>query len=71
MGFQVFCLSVVGALVGGGIALLIGSTRSLGDAALLMATTVAWGLFFSGCLSVGAVAYAEFCDVAEILQVEG
>lgn len=71
VGLQVFCLSLVGALVGGGFPLLIGPWRSLRDAALLMSATVVWGLLFSGCLSMGAIAYTEFCDVAAILQVEG
>lgn len=71
VGFQVFCLSVVGSLVGGGFALLIGSSRSPADATLLILATVAWGLFFAGCLSIGVIAYADFCDVAAILQLEG
>ena len=71
VGFQVFCLSVAGSLVGGGFALLIRSSRSPGDATLLILATVAWGLFFSGCLSVGVIASTEFSDVAEILQMEG
>jgi hypothetical protein len=70
-GFQYFCLSLLGALIGGGFALLTGPPRSLDDAFWLMVATLGWGLLFSSCVSIGPIAYTEFCDVVPVFRIEG
>lgn len=70
-GLQYFALSLLGALIGGGIALVFGPSRSLDDAFWLMMATLVWGFLVSICVSTGPIAYAEFCDVVAVLRVEG
>lgn len=70
-GFQYFCLTLLGALIGGGFALLIGPTRYLSDTAWLMSATLIWAFLFSCCVSIGPIIYAEFCDTIAVFRVEG
>jgi hypothetical protein len=70
-GFQYFCLAFLGALIGGGFALLSGPARSLRDAFWLMTATLGWGFVFSCCVSIGPIVYTEFCDVVAVFRIEG
>lgn len=69
-GSHYFCLSLLGALIGGGFALLIGPSRFLDDVFWFMSASLNWGFLFSICVTIGPIAYTEFCDVAAILRIE-
>ncbi len=70
-GFHYLCLVLAGILVGCGFALLTRLPLIPDDAFWLIVLTLAWGLVFSICVSVGPVAYTEFCDVVPIFRIEG
>ncbi len=70
-GFHFFCLTLLGALIGGGFALVIGQTGAPIDVFWLMAATLAWGMLFSICVTIGPIAYTELFDVVAILRLEG
>jgi hypothetical protein len=70
-GFQYLCLAFMGMLVGCGFALLTHLPLAPDDAFWLAMLTLAWGVIFSICVSVGPVVYTEFCDVVRIFRIEG
>jgi len=70
-GFQYLCLALLGSLIGGGLALLTSLPLFPNDAFRLIALTLGWGLLFSICVSIGPIAYTEFCDAVQIFRIEG
>ncbi len=70
-GFQYFSLALLGALIGAGFSLLTFLPLFPNDAFRLIVLTLGWGMFFSICISIGPIAYTEFCDVVRIFRLEG
>lgn len=70
-GFQYISLALLGALIGGGFALLTGMPLFPNDAFRLLVLTMGWGMVFAIAVSIGPVLYTELCDVVPIFRMEG
>jgi hypothetical protein len=69
-GFQFLCLGLAGTFIGCGFALLTQLPLLPDEAFWLVVLSLAWGLVFSICISVGPVVYTEFCDVVQVFRME-
>jgi len=68
-GFQYFCISILGILMGGGLAILTRFRHPVNFGQMMAIS--AWGILFSLCVSVGPIAYTEFFDMVSVIRVEG